>query len=88
VPNWQVCNCGMVIETPPRVPILALQKICGPTKKVVGKRSTKNRIKRKSTILEESQKITLEYDLPKLIHLMKKRLRLVVNAKKGHNIRV
>jgi len=47
-------------------------------------RQPKTRIELKATILEEWQKIPLEYDLQKLVHSMKKRLKHVVNAKGGH----
>lgn len=56
----------------------------GLLKKKVAKRQPKNKEMLKAAILEEWHKIPLEYDLPKLVRSMKKRLQLVVNAKGGH----
>jgi len=85
VRTWLLYNCGKVIDTPPQSPDLnPIENLWAHLKKKVAKRQPKTRIHLKALILEEWQKIPLEYDLPKLIHSMKKRLQDVINAKGGH----
>ena len=53
-------------------------------KKNVGKRSATNKNGLVRFINEEWEKIPSEYDFPKLIQSMRKRLQAVINAQCGH----
>nr|pir transposase - fruit fly (Drosophila melanogaster) transposon element S [Drosophila melanogaster] len=85
VRNWLLYNCGKVIDTPPQSPDLnPIENLWAYLKKKVAKRGPKTRQQLMAAIIEEWEKIPLEYDLKKLIHSMKKRLQLVAKANGGH----
>lgn len=82
---WLLFNCGKVIDTPAQSPDLnPIENLWVLLKKNVAKRQPKYRTALKTAILEEWQRIPTNYDMPKLIHSMKKRLQCVVDAKGGH----
>lgn len=84
VRNWLLYNCGKVLDTPPQSPDLnPIEHAWSYLKKKVGKRNPTNRGQLKAFVLEEWQKIPLEY-IQNLVNSMKRRLQHVQNAKGGH----
>ena len=69
----------------PKLLMLTLSKILSVhLKKKVGKRAPTNKNELISFSKEEWEKIPLEYDIPKLIQSMRRRLQAVIDAPGGH----
>ena len=69
----------------PKIPLINLSKICGVhLKKKVGKISPTNKNELIKFIREDWKKIPSEYDIPKLIQSMRRRLQRVIDAQNAH----
>lgn len=83
--SWLLYNCTKVIDTPAQSPdINPIENLWVHLKKKVGKRSPTNKNELIRFIKEEWEKIPLEYDIPKLIQSMRRRLQAVIDAQGGH----
>lgn len=83
--TWLLHNCSKVIDTPAQSPDLnPIENLWDNLKKKVGKSSPKNKTDLIKFIKEEWEKITQEYNIPKLIYSMKRCLQAVIDAQGRH----
>ena len=80
-----IYKCTKVIETPALSPdINPIENLWVHIKKKVGKWSPTNKNELIKFIKEEWEEMTSEYDIPKLIQYMRRRLQAVIDTQGGH----
>lgn len=82
--NVATLQLTKVIDTPQSPDLNPIENLWVHLKKKVAKRSPKNKHDLIKFIKEEWYKIPNEYDIPKLINSMQRRLRAVIDAAGGH----
>ena len=83
--SWLLYNCTKVIDTPAQRPdFKPIENLWVHLKKKTGKRSPTNKNELIKFIKEEREKITSDYDIPKLITSMKRLLQAIIDAQGGH----
>ena len=82
-----ILNIGLIYISPgyyTTVPKLCIENLWVHLKKKEGKRLPTNKNQLISFITKEWEKIPSEYDIPKLIQSMRRRLQAVIDAQGGH----
>ena len=78
--SWLLYNCIKIIDTPAQSPdIKPIKNLWIHLKKKVGKRSPTNKNKLIRFIKEEWEKIPSEYNIPKLIQSIRRRMQAIID---------